>query len=120
MSDIQRTTIDGLGRVPDAGYQRTDAELAHQKQYEAREASRSTSVVQIHYRIDEILSARYAGGKQERAFVICRAIGDEKEARSMTYWRKVEVKEALREAMKRDKQAAERLGVGVHVTTVTR
>lgn len=117
---MSNTTIDSHSRAPDAGYLRTDAEVAHQKAYEAREASRHKSTVQIAYRIDKSKAQAHAGGRVGDAFCVVRQVGDGKEETSAIVYRQYEAISMLREAIWRDEMAAKRLGVGIHVTTTTR
>lgn len=113
-----KTTIDGLARANEP-YVRTDAELAYQKQYEAKEASKHLSAARVYYRVVEsapppdIIS-------RKTAFRVARKI-DEKGKEEMSRWIFVrkEVADYLREQTRKDEDAAKRLGLQVHVT-VTR
>jgi hypothetical protein len=96
-------------------YVRTDAELAHQAAYEAKEASRHGSVTQIHYRLIE--------GVPPPSFItrkvgwqVGRRAGDQPETISRWFFRRVEATDYVKEAMRHDKGAAKRLGVEVHLT----
>jgi hypothetical protein len=110
-----KMTIDDHSRAPDSGYQRTDEELAAQRDYEAREASRGKSAVQIYYRViegrppDKVIT-RKVGWRAGRK------IGEEKEALSQWFYRRVEVNDWVADQVKMDKNAAKRLGVHVHMT----
>ena len=112
-------TSDSQSRAPDAGYLRSDGELAFQKEYETREASRAGSATQITYRIDLVpsrIDASYIEARNPKgAFVVVRQLGDGKEQRSAPVYRRSEAISAVQEGMWRDKMAAERLGITIHV-----
>jgi len=112
------TNANGERSAPDASYQRTDAEIAHQKRYEAREAARSQSTVQIYYEITEV-PPEPGPIMRKKAWVLVRKVGENKETRSATFYNMHEVTGSLRENIVRDQRAAERLGVGIfHQTSV--
>jgi hypothetical protein len=121
---MSNVTIDTQNRAPDAGYVRSDGEVAFQKNYEAREASRAGSAAQISYRIESIpsrIDASYIESRNPKgAFVVVRQVGDGKEERSVPMYRQSEASAAVRENMWRDEMAAKRLGVKIHVTLSTK
>lgn len=119
MSNMTRT-IDNHSRAPDAGYVRSDAELAHQRAYEAKESSRTDNTIQITYRIEKSQQQQRAGGKVGDAFCVVRKVGDKKEETSATVYRHVEAINMLKEGAWRDKMAAKRLGLDIHVVTPKR
>ena len=101
-------------------YVRTDAELAHQRNYEAREQARHSSVVQIVYAIDEVdpPPSSLAGERHKgKCWIASRHIGEEKTGEcSPSLYRRVEADDWVRSAVRRDRLAAKRLGVVLHVT----
>jgi len=100
---------------PDVGYTRTEEELAAQKNYEVREASRHRSTVQIHYRIIE---GKPPGNVIPRkvGWRVGRRVGEEKESISQWFYRRVEANDNVAVHVKNDRNAARRLGVHVHLT----
>jgi hypothetical protein len=115
----QNMTIDSQSRAPDAGYLRSDEEVAYQRAYEARETSRGMNITKITYRIDRIQSRSDVSYIEARnphgAFVVVRQVGDGKEERTAPMYRQSEAVTAVREGMWRDKMAAERLGIAIYV-----
>jgi hypothetical protein len=110
-----KMTIDNHARAPDSGYQRTDEELAHQAAYEARERNLHTSTVQVVYRVEKV---RPDPGPIARklAWVVIRRVNDEKEQTSAQMYRLQETVSYIRESLIRDREAAKRLGVGIHTS----
>ena len=96
-------------------YVRTDAELAHQRAYEAREASLHGSAAQIHYRLIES-KPEPDPVVRKIAWRVGRKVGDGKESISAWFYRRVEAIQYVKEQMERDASAAKRLGVHVHTT----
>lgn len=122
---MTQATVDSLVHAPDASYSRSDGEIAFQKAYEAREATRARSVVQITYRIDHIpsrIDASYIAARnaKEGAWIVVRQVGDGKEEKTAPMYRPSEAVTAVREAMWRDKKAAERLGIDIYLVAAAR
>jgi hypothetical protein len=115
---LQMTTIDNHARVPDAGYIRTDAEVAHQANYEARERKRGRreSAMKITYGIVE-MPARDQVIKRTCTYVVVRTCNGAEE-RSAPFYRQQEAATHIKEAWERDRVAAKRLGVDIHVTVL--
>jgi hypothetical protein len=105
MTDIHTDTI----------YVRTDEELAYQRTYETRETSRHRSTVQIYYRI---ITGKPPGNVILRkiGWRVGRQAGEEKEEISQWFFRHVEAIDHVAQHTKRDKDAAQRLGMHVHLT----
>jgi hypothetical protein len=104
-------------------YVRTNAEEAHQRLYEAREASRTSATVQIVYMLRETASPRDGSAIAARHKVeyrVVRVCGDAAEEVSAPAYRKEEAVTKMREGMWRDRMAAKRLGIGVHIVSTTR
>jgi hypothetical protein len=101
--------------MSNADYVRTDAELASQRAYEAREASRHLSIAQIVYRIVEskpppdIIT-------RTTSWRVVRKVNESAETWSRWFYRRVEAVDHLQEQMTCDRSAAARLGVNVHLT----
>jgi hypothetical protein len=95
-------------------YIRTDAELAHQHAYEAREAARH-AVAAIHYRIVESAPPPADIITRGAAWRVVREISKKQEW-SGWFFRRVEAAAYRDEQMRRDRAAAQRLGIHVHVT----
>jgi hypothetical protein len=98
-------------------YVRTDAELAHQREYEAREAKRH-GVILVTYKLDEFRpdgTVSALASRSSRAWVIHRHVNDQAPTKSRDFYRRSEALEYLHEEEKKDGQAAKRLGTAVHV-----
>ena len=97
-------------------YVRTDAELAHQHAYEAREALlHGGSLALIHYRVIEGVPegdviTRKVGWR------VGRKVGESKEVVTDWFYRRVEATDYIKQEMWRDNSAAQRLGMNARVT----
>ena len=122
---MQKTTIDNHARAPDAGYQRTDAELAHQRRYEQAETNRHVRIsLEITYRVVPTTTRQdksyiEARAQKTGAWVVVRQIAGGREETSALYYRHSEALASMREGVWRDKMAAKRLGVDLQVVVGT-
>jgi hypothetical protein len=95
-------------------YVRTDEEIAHQRDYEAREAANHSSTT-IHYQIVEGIPppdpvVRKVGWR------VVRHVGKVTERTSQWFFRRVEAVGYAEEQLRNDSMAARRLGIHVHLT----
>ena len=113
--------IDNQARAPDVGYQRTDAELAHQKRYEQCETNRHVRIsLEIFYRVDAVQARQDRGAIEARnqksgAWVVVRSVTGGPEEKSPQFYRHSQALTSMREGVWRDKTAAKRLGVDLRV-----
>jgi hypothetical protein len=91
-------------------YTRTDSELAHQRAYEAREASRRQTLT-IRYRLLEETPPHDPLVARKVAWRVVRKAGSGREELSQWFYRRTEAIDYVKEQIRRDNNAAKRLGV---------
>lgn len=104
------TNVNGEHSAPDSGYQRSEAEIEHQRRYEAAEAART---IQIVYLVEE---RRPDPGPipRKHAWVMTRQVGEGSVSEGIHHYNPREVTDEIRENVRRDRLAAARLGVGIY------